>query len=472
MTTRRDFVRNSIVGFGGLSMGSSLLAYKPRALSYNRPSESNRKFRSAAIDRVIESSQSTIKDKELSRLFTNCYPNTIDTTVDWNGSYDRPDTFVITGDIDAMWLRDSTAQVWPYIPYINNDEKLKAMIAGLINRQIRCVQIDPYANSFNKDAKGGPWNSDHTEMKPEIHERKWEIDSLCYVVRLSYGYWKESKDSSLFAEEWFDAMKLIVKTFKEQQRIDSKGPYSFMRTTPIATDTVPGRGWGNPVKANGLICSIFRPSDDSTIYPYLIPSNFFAITSLRQLSQMFLEIYKDETFAQETMQMADSVEEAIYKYATKEHPEYGTILAYEVDGFGNQLFMDDANVPSLLSLPYLSCIEANSELYQNTRRFILSENNPYYFDGKAAKGIGSPHTGVDTIWHMSLIMQAMTSSDIEEIQELLEMIKQTHGGRWFMHESFDKDNASRFSRHWFAWANTLFGELILKILKERPALIS
>ena len=472
MTTRREFVRNSIVGFGGLSVGSSLLAYRPSSLSYNRPNKNRRKFRSSAIDKVIESAQNSIKDKDLSKLFTNCYPNTIDTTVDWNGSYTRPDTFVITCDIDAMWLRDSTAQVWPYIPYINNDEKLKAMIAGLINRQIKCVHIDPYANSFNKKATGGPWNSDHTDMKPEIHERKWEIDSLCYVIRLSYGYWQESKDDSLFGTKWYEAMKLIVKTFKEQQRIENKGPYSFMRTTPIATDTVPGRGWGNPAKPNGLICSMFRPSDDSTIFPYLIPSNFFAVASLRQLSEMLSAIFKDDAFAEDALELAASVEEAINKYATKDHPEFGTILAYEVDGFGNQLFMDDANIPSLLSLPYLSCIDSSSEIYQNTRRFVLSSNNPYYFEGKAAKGVGSPHTGVDTIWHMSLIMQAMTSTDSNEIKELLETIKETHGGKWFMHESFDKDNASQFSRHWFAWANTLFGELILKVLKDHPDLLS
>ena len=283
---------------------------------------------------------------------------------------------------------------------------------------------------------------------------------------------KKSGDNSIFDESWKKATSLIVKTFKEQQRFDNRGPYSFMRTTPIATDTVPGRGWGNPVKPNGLICSIFRPSDDSTIFPYLIPSNFFAVRILKDLSEMYLEIFKDTENAEDALNLASTVESAIYKYATKEHPEYGTILAFEVDGYGNQLFMDDANIPSLLSLPYLGAIEQSSELYQNTRSFVLSEDNPYFFNGKAAKGIGSPHTGFNTIWHMSLIMQAMTSDNDSEISEMIESIKNTHGGKWFMHESFNKDNSNLFTRHWFAWANTLFGELILKVLKERPHILA
>ena len=472
MQTRRGFLKNSLVSFGTIGMGSKLLAYKPSRLTANRPKLENRKFSSKAVEEVIVEAGDRIKDPAIKRLFINCFPNTIDTTVDWNGSYDKPDTFVITGDIDAMWLRDSTAQVWPYIPFIKKDEKLKAMISGLINRQINCVHIDPYANSFNKNASGSPWKTDHTKMKSEIHERKWEIDSLCYVIRLCYGFWKESSEIKLFDQKWYEAMKLIVKTFKEQQRKDSKGPYSFMRTTRISTDTVAGRGWGNPVKANGLICSIFRPSDDSTIYPYLIPSNFFAVASLRQLSEMLINIFDDEDFSAEALELADEVEKAIYNFAVKKHPEFGKILAYEIDGFGNQLFMDDANIPSLLSLPYLSCLDVDSEIYQNTRRFLLSENNPYYYKGKVASGIGSPHTGVETIWHMSLIMQAMTSGSDDEINQLLNFIKRSHGNRWFMHESFNKNNGDDFTRHWFAWANTLFGELILKILKEKPHLLS
>ena len=469
MTTRRDFVKNSIVSIGGLSMGPKLLSYSPSDIEDDRPSK--RKFSSEIIDSVVRLSQKNILDRDLARLFSNCFPNTLDTTVDWNGSFSNPDTFVITGDIDAMWLRDSTAQVWPYLPYINLDSKLKAMIRGLINRQVFCVNIDPYANSFNKDASGSPWSSDLTEMKPEIHERKWEIDSLCYVIRLSHGFWKESNSVEAFDSNWLAAMRLIVKTFKEQQRYTGKGSYRFMRKTPIATDTVPGRGWGNPAKPNGLICSMFRPSDDATIYPYLIPSNLFAVASLRQLSEILTKVFKDEDFAAEALDLADEVERAVYKHATREHPEFGQILAYEVDGYGNQLFMDDANVPSLLSLPYLSSIERDSDIYLNTRRFVLSDSNPYFYSGKAAQGIGSPHTGVDTIWHMSLIMQAMTSHDREEIKGILQTIKDTHGGKWFMHESFDKDNANKFSRHWFAWANTLFGELILKLQKKDPELI-
>jgi hypothetical protein len=394
----------------------------------------------------------------------------LDTTVRFGQLDGKPDTFVITGDIPAMWLRDSTAQVWPYLPLIRNDKPLQQLIVGVIHRQTRCILIDPYANAFNFDSEGSEWEHDLTAMKRQLHERKWEIDSLCYPIRLAHGYWKTSGDTSPFDSSWQDAMDLIIKTFREQQRKDGPGPYSFRRQTTTPNDTLNLNGYGNPVKPCGLIASGFRPSDDACIYPFLIPSNMFAVTALRSLAELSNGI-RNQDLAREASLLADDIESALKTYATAAHGEHGQIYAYEVDGFGNQLFMDDANVPSLLSLPYLGCAAAHDPIYQNTRRFVLSSSNPYFFKGKAAEGIGGPHVGLDMIWPLSIIMRGLTSTDEAEIGACLNSLMRTHAGTGFMHESFNKDDPSKFTRAWFAWANTLFGELVLKVLHEHPQVL-
>ncbi len=436
-----------------------------------RPTYNNRCFHSSAVDEFIKDLSSRIADKEISDLFVNCFPNTLDTTVKFNDKDGIPDTFIITGDIDAMWLRDSTSQVWHYLALVSQDSKLEQLILGLLNRQLKSIQIDPYANAFNDTAKESIWSGDLTDMKPEVYERKWEVDSLCYVIRLAYRFYKTTNNKHYFSNDWKKSFDLIVRTFKEQQRKDGRGSYKFGRITSWSTDTVPGDGYGNPVKPNGMIVSIFRPSDDATIFTFLVPSNLFAVKSLRQLSEIYEEIYGDKAAAVEATNLADEIERAVYKYAITEHLGNGKIFSYEIDGFGNRLFMDDANIPSLLSLPYLGIIDNQDELYLNTRKFVLSENNPYYFKGKAGNGVGSPHTLIDRIWHLSIIMRALTSNNEDEIVHCLKLLKNTHAKTWFMHESFDKNNPYNYTRSWFAWANSLFGELIVKINNEYPELL-
>ena len=473
MFTRREFIKTAGVSLAGISLTNfpfSSKLIKENIIS-QRPEPADRKFVSEAIEKAIIEVKRSINDEELAWLFENCFPNTLDTTVNFQIEKGKPSTFIITGDIHAMWLRDSSTQVWPYLRFANEDEKLKEMLKGVVNRQAECILIDPYANAFNDGPTGSEWDKDITEMKPELHERKWEIDSLCYPIRLAYGLWKVTGDVSYFDDNWQEAMKLVLKTFREQQRKTDLGPYSFSRTTSWSTDTVPGNGYGNPIKPVGLIVSIFRPSDDATIFPFLIPSNLFAVVSLRQLAEMFREIIKDNEFADSCLSLATEVENALLQYAIINHLNFGQIYPYEVDGFGNRLFMDDANAPSLLSLPYLGCCSVNDLIYQNTRRFVLSENNPYFFKGKAAEGIGSPHTLVNRIWPISIIMRALTSESNDEIVQCLYYLKYTHAGTGFMHESFNKDDAGDFTRKWFAWANTLFGELILKLFTEKPRLL-
>ncbi|GAB3501733.1 glycoside hydrolase family 125 protein [Spirosoma knui] len=439
-----------------------------------RTPEAQRKFTSKAVEDTIRAVKTQIGNKELAWLFENCFPNTLDTTVDFELANGQPDTYVITGDIDAMWLRDSTAQVWPYLPLMSQDAPLQQLIAGVIRRQAHCINIDPYANAFYKDAtKVGEWKDDRTDMKPGLHERKWEIDSLCYPIRLAYHYYKRTNDAKPFDANWQQAMRLVIKTFKEQQRKTGPGPYKFERQTFWATDGVPLSGYGYPVKPNGLICSVFRPSDDATIYPYLVPANFFAVASLRQLAELWSAMkITDKTVANQALALATEVETALKQHAVTTHPRFGKVYAYEVNGYGSYNLMDDANVPSLLALPYLGGVKATDPIYQNTRRLLLSEENPFYFKGKAGEGIGGPHAGMDMIWPLSIIVRGLTSTNPTEIKHCLTMLRQTHGGTGFMHESFHKDDPTKFTRKWFAWANTIFGELVLKTFNERKDLLA
>ena len=472
MTNRRNFLIKGGVGVAAIALSSNTFAEAGLStLSVSnyiskRPEPSKRKFISKSVEATITRIKAQIKDPKLAWLFENCYPNTLDTTVNYKLSDNKPDTFVVTGDINAMWLRDSSAQVWPYLSQIKLDEPLRLLIAGVVNRQTKCVNIDPYANSFNEGPTGSEWKTDQTTMKPELHERKWEIDSLCYTVRLAYNYWKTCGDTSVFSPEWKKAAALIVKTFKEQQRKKDNGPYSFLRVTDRQFDTLSNNGLGNPVKPVGLIVSSFRPSDDSSTYGFLVPANLFAITSLKQLAEISEKVTSDKAFATECLALATEVQNAINQYAILIHPKYGKVYAFEVDGFGNALFMDDANLPSLLGLPYLGSVPANDPVYQNTRKLIWSLDNPYFFKGKAAEGIGGPHIGYDMIWPMSLIMRAMTSSDDKEIVYCLKTLRDTDAETGFMHESFHKEDPTKFTRKWFAWVNTLFGELIVKLEKE------
>lgn len=468
---RRKFI--NLTSLSGLALtlpkvnfGTSIIGF-PEV----RVKPSLRHFQSNAIENVIKEVSKNIGNKELAWLFNNCFPNTLDTTVDFEMIQGKPDTYVITGDIDAMWLRDSSAQVWPYLFLCGEDPDLKLLLKGVIYRQTKCILRDPYANAFYKDENRiSEWKkTDITDMKPGIHERKWEIDSLCYPIRLAHGYWKQTGDISAFDADWAQAMHLVLKTFKEQQRFNGRGPYSFQRKTSWATDGVPLSGYGYPVKPNGLICSTFRPSDDATIFSYLIPSNYFALVSLGQLSELAHTVQQFR-LAEDAKKLALQLRKALEQHSVID--EQGVkMFAYEINGYGSRNLMDDANVPSLLSMPYLGTMTADDPDYVRTRKWILSSKNPFYFSGTAGEGVGSPHTGLDRIWPIAIIMRALTSSDEKEIAECLKILQASNAGTGFMHESFDKDDAGKFTRKWFAWANTLFGELIWHLYLENRELL-
>jgi len=471
---RKSFLQHTGILSAGLTLNQFAIGQNTSTeFPEVRWPEAKRHFKSEAIEVAIRSFQSKVKNKELGWLFGNCFPNTLDTTVNYSEKNGKPDTYVITGDIDAMWLRDSSAQVFPYLQFTKQDAKLQLLIAGVINKQVHFILKDPYANAFyDDDSKVSEWKeTDITDMKPGVHERKWEIDSLCYPIRLSYHFWKKTGDSSPFDKNWKESIALTLKTFREQQRKNGLGPYVFQRRTSWATDGVAMAGYGYPVKPNGLICSMFRPSDDVSLFAYLIPSNFFAVVSLRQAAEMVQKIHHDDTLAAQLTTLANEVSAALKKEAIITHPRYGKIYAFEVNGYNSYNLMDDANVPSLLALPYLGAVAANNVIYQNTRKYIWSLDNPFFFKGKVAEGIGGPHIGLDMVWPMSITMKALTSNNDIEIKNCIQMLQKTHGGTGFMHESFHKDDPKNFTRKWFAWANTLFGELLWKTFTEKPHLL-
>ena len=398
----------------------------------------------------------------LSSLVRQCFLNTIETTVKQleDGSY-----FVITGDIPAMWLRDSAAQVGLYTRFAADEPELQEILEGIIAKQAELVLIDPYANAFNPDGsdpeRGFP---DDTERNPHVWERKYEVDSLCAPVYLAYSYWKETGRTEIFTQDWLAMVHKIIGTFRTEQD-HSRSPYYFQRFDCPASDTLPHDGRGNPVGKTGMTWSGFRPSDDSCEYGYLIPSEIMAVCALRKAAEIATDVYHDDQTAQDAKALALEIEQGIEKYGIVDHPKYGRIYAYEVDGLGNTNLMDDANSPSLLAIPYLGYASTDDPLYQATRRFVLSEDNPYYCKGKYAEGVGSPHTPEGYVWHIGMIVQALTSVNRGEIDRILKMLGNTHAGTNFIHESFDPDDPEKYTRPWFAWANTLFAVLLENLME-------
>lgn len=397
---------------------------------------------------------------KLAEMYRKCFRSTWDTTLQRSDGT----VFLVTGDIPAMWLRDSSAQVYHYVPHAAQYPEVREAIEGLLERQFRYIALDPYANAFNREANDRRNHLDDTswtkEARPWIWERKYEVDSLCYPIRLAFHFWKTTGCVSWCNPSFLAAAKRILDVWETEQRHDEQSPYHFSRSRCRSSDTLGNGGKGAPTAYTGMTWSGFRPSDDACEYGYLIPANFFAAKSLAQMEEIFDALLPEESLTGRIRCLREQIQAGLAQYAVTAHPDFGPVYAYEVDGLGHSHLMDDANVPSLLSLPYLGCVPADDPVYQNTRRMLLSPANPYYFSGSCAKGIGSPHTPPDYIWPISLCIQGLTSVDDREIRELVRMLESMDADTLLMHEGVHKDDPYTFTRPWFAWANSIFSEFI------------
>lgn len=475
--------RVELEGTGG---GTGTAVEGPALPPRGRPAPEARTLRSAAVDAIVSSLSPRLRPA-LGVLFENCYPNTLDTTV---AHLDGDDGFVITGDIPAMWLRDSTNQLLPYVPLLaGGDPTLKALFIGVLRRQARSVLLDGYANAFNFDDSKGS-GQDHQgdirqpPMQPAVFEGKWEVDSLASFLRLGRAVWEAGVGGAeVFDEAWARAVGRVIDVFVEQQAgtLEELGAeaYTFARNTTVASDTRAMAGRGTMALRCGLIKSAFRPSDDATVLPFLVPANCMAAVELKGVAEVLSATGRHE-LADRAARLGSSVEAAVATLAVVPQPAApseasGTaqVYAYEVDGYGNALHMDDANAPSLLSLPFLGFVDASDPVYQATRRRVLSKANPFFFsspDGVFA-GVGSPHTGPGRIWPLALIIQALTSDDESEIAACLRQLEAAAAEKGFMHEAFSAADPADFSRPWFAWANGLFGQLVLRLAASHPHLV-
>ena len=399
-----------------------------------------------------------ITDKTVCEMFVKCSLNTLTTTVRATAN----DVYLITGDIDAMWLRDSSAQVLQYLEIAPHTREVQELIKGLLRRQLKCILSDPYANAFNFEANGNGHNEDECgERNLWVFERKFELDSLCYPLFLAARYYRYTQDKTVFGENFFPACEVILNVFETEQRHGEKSGYYHFRPTEVPELSVPNRGKGGPCKYTGMVWSGYRPSDDPCTYGYFIPGNAFIVVVMRELEQI-ANLFKNSALAERAKKLGDEVQKGIEEYGVVEHPVHGKMYAYETDGYGNYNLMDDANVPSLLGLPYLGWCGETDLLYSNTRSFVLSEENPFYFKGSAITGIGSPHTPGSYVWPISLMTEGLTCTDGVRINSILQQLIQTTDGTGYMHESINADSASDYSRPWFAWANSLFAYFLIK----------
>jgi meiotically up-regulated gene 157 (Mug157) protein len=413
-------------------------------------------------EQVIKYVTEKMSDRpKIIEMFKSCYQNTLETTIH---RHEEDDTvFMLTGDIPAMWLRDSVNQLRPYLMLAAEDEDLKKIIEGVLKTQYQSILRDPYANAFNEFDNHKGHQDDKTAMSGWIWERKYEIDSLCYPIQLAYLYWKNTGETGHFTSDFDQAIRLILKTWRTEQYHMEQSDYTFERDNCPATDTLIRHGKGSEVAYTGMTWSGFRPSDDACTFGYLVPSNMFAVVVLKYLEEINELFIHDEDLRQEIVSLRHDIEQGIEQFAVITDEQFGLVYAYEVDGLGQVNIMDDANVPSLLSLPYLDYCKKDDPIYLNTRKMILSQKNPYYYEGEYAKGIGSPHTPEHYIWHIALSIQGMTAIDESEQNEILDIFERTDAGTNLVHEGFHKDNPSEYTREWFSWSNAMFVEFVLSV---------
>ncbi|AEB06644.1 Uncharacterized conserved protein UCP028846 [Coriobacterium glomerans PW2] len=394
------------------------------------------------------------------RMFRDLLPDALERAVTL-----LPDgtCFVATGDLPAMWLRDATFQVLPYVYLADEIPALAELARRVLRRELRFVRLDPYANAFNETPSGAHWSDDETdvEVNPQVWERKFEIDTLCAPLLLALRLIDRTGDTSILDDEFWATFDVILSTFETEQRHDSS-PYFFRRAGCAENDTLPCDGRGTPVERTGMIWNGFRPSDNRCELGYHVPANMFASSVLGALLPLIGE--SNHELARRASTMIAEIEHGIEAHAVLSLPNGRIGFAYEVDGLGGARFMDDANTPSLLSLPYLGAIDAESSLWQATKSFVLSAENPYFYRGRALSGIGSEHTPKRYVWPIALAMEGLVSRDPSVKADRLERICATSAQTGQCHEGVHADDPTRFTRTWFSWANMTYCQLALDYL--------
>ena len=414
--------------------------FRPRrGAALCRGSHSGTSFRSRAGTRVdfarAAADYRNPSNPKLEAMFRAALVNTPrQTTMASDGT-----AYVKTGDIPAEWLRDASAQVRPYLFFAKDDPDTQKLLRAILARMGKYLQIDPYANAFTLDYK--------------VWEQKFELDSLAYPIVLAWTYWKVTGDASVFTSDFSLGLDKVLETMEREQDHPRNSEYTHKE--------LKDSGKGNPVKYTGMIWTGFRPSDDACEYNYLIPSEMMAVVALGDLEEIERVVYRNLIKAQRAKALRNEVNNGIQEYGLVFMPNYGYVYAYEVDGLGHAVLMDDANIPSLLSAPYLGYVKASSSVYQNTRKYLLSKDDPYYYTGTLARGIGSAHTNDGWVWPLALIMQGLTASTDEEKRDVLSQLLASDTGDHVLHEAFNPNDPTKFTRADFGWPNALFSEFVM-----------
>jgi len=486
---------------------SGPLSKGPLALPYQRPSPQCRTFSSPLVEQIIHDLDTSLIDPDLARLFENAFPNTLDTTVRWHadgteasrhnslharwaadGAWQGPQSFIVTGDINAEWLRDSTNQLAQYQPLAKKDQSIYNLILGAINTQAEYVIEAPYCNAFQppppsrlKPSDNGQDDHVHPAYEPSrVFECKYELDSLAHFLRLGNEFHHYTGSTEWLGKRWYKALDALLRVLDEQGKSTfdpktgafRKQAYRFQRMTSTGTETLNLAGNGNPLNyGTGLIRSAFRPSDDATTLGFFIPANAMMAVELKRTAAILSSAGK-ETLAADLQARGEAIEKGVWEHGVVHHKNYGPVFAFEVDGYGSAILMDDANVPSLLSLPYLGFVQKHERTYQNTRKMILSKDgNPYFLTGSAFKGIGGPHIGLTNAWPMSALMRVLTTDDAGEMKEALEAVKRV-SPLGLVHESVDVERGGReYTRSWFAWANSVLAQTVLDVAERVPEIV-
>ncbi|KAJ2349424.1 hypothetical protein IWW50_005011 [Coemansia erecta] len=453
-----------------------------------RPPLSCRTFNNPTIEKTIRDVSSAIKDPDWRQLFSNIFPNTLDTTVAWHNA-STPYTFLVTGDITAQWIRDSTNQVLPYLPYASADSDLANLILGLVNMQAEELSEYPFGNAFQPPVRSGlkpaqngigvNLNVFPSYDNRSVFEAKFEIDSFASFFQIATSYWRSTGDYRFISSpSWLSAVSKILEIIELLQkptyngRTLNKPVVAYTRSTHEAKETQFGSGMGNPVKYTGMVRSLFRPSDDATIFPFLVPANAFLCVELEHLSDMLKKLRMFSDISEKAAKLASQIRAGINQYGVATHPEHGQVFAFEVDGYGSVLLTDDANGPSLLSMPYLGFVNASNPVYKNTRKMVLTlEDNPWYFAGSYIHGVGSPHTSYLKVWPMAVAMRGMTSDNSDEVKECLDQLKASTSGLGLIHESVNVNDGTDYTRSWFAWGNALTSQFVIDALTRFPGII-